>query len=195
MIELLRQAGITEGQAVLDIGFGSVEELLAIGALVGKQGSVIGLEKNPEPVRQALASVKEVPTKISILEGLAEQIPLSHESVDLVLCKGVLHEIRDLPKAVSGMVRVLKPHGTLALIDFQPIPKAQFLFYKIIATISQRKICEDRHPGFSREEITELLNPYQMEYRALGEMGRLGWLEVPLFLARATKALADSGLR
>ena len=34
-------AGIAEGQIVLDIGFGSIEELLAIGALVGKKGSVL----------------------------------------------------------------------------------------------------------------------------------------------------------
>lgn len=121
MIELLRHAGIAEGQIVLDIGFGSIEELLAIGALVGKKGSVIGLEKNPEPAKQALGSVKEALTKISILEGSAEQISLPDESVDLVLCKGVLHEIRDLKRAIGEMVWVLKLQGTLALFDFQTV--------------------------------------------------------------------------
>lgn len=43
MIELLQQAGISEGQVVLDIGFGSVEDLMAIGVLVGQRGRVIGL--------------------------------------------------------------------------------------------------------------------------------------------------------
>ena len=187
--DLLQQAGITEGQAVLDIGFGSIEELLAISALVGKKGSVIGLEKNLEPARQALTSVKEALTKISVLEGSAEQIPLPDESVDLVLCKSVLHEIRDLNRAIGEMVRVLVPHGALVIIDFQLIPRAHFFFYRIVATLSQRRLCQDRHPGFSCEEIEKLLRSYHLEvsYRELDTIGRLGWLEVPLFLARATK--------
>ncbi len=122
MTELLQQAGISEAQVVLDIGFGSVEELVAIGALVGQRGRVIGLEKPPE-------------------------------------------------------------------IDFQPIPRVKFMLYKIAATLSRRKLCEDRHGGFSCEEMVKLLSPYRLDvdYRVLDEMGRLGWLEVPLFLARATK--------
>lgn len=189
MTELLRQVGITEGQVVLDIGFGNVEELLAISALVGKRGSVIGLEKTPEHAKQVLATLQEPPAKISILESSAEQIPLLDESVDLVLCKGVLHEIRDLKRALSEMIRVLRPQGTLTIIDFQPIRRVKFILYWIAATISQQRLCEDRHPGFSREEIARLLSPYHLEidYQGLETIGRLGWLEVPLFLARARK--------
>lgn len=70
---------------------------------------MIGLERAQEI--HLLSGVKSSSSEILVLEGSAEEIPLPDGSVDLVLCKGVLHELGDLERAAGEMVRILNPEG------------------------------------------------------------------------------------
>jgi|FaiFalDrversion2_1042247.scaffolds.fasta_scaffold21712_2 ubiquinone/menaquinone biosynthesis C-methylase UbiE len=189
--DLLQRAGIAVGQRVLDVGFGDAEELIILASLVGRDGHVIGLERDPLRISQAkswLASTAEG-QRISLLQGAAEQISLPNECVDCVLCKGVLHEVRNIKAALSEMTRVLKPSGTLVLIDFQRFSRIKFELYRVLSFVQQGRSCGDLHPGFRPEELKELFAACNLE--VVGEesagMGRLGPYHIELFLLKGRK--------
>ena len=46
------------------------------------------------------------------LSALGESIPLSSESIDLVVCFNALDHMRDPASAIAEIARVLRPHGT-----------------------------------------------------------------------------------
>ena len=65
--------------------------------------------------------------------GKAESIPLSDESLDLVICQEVLEHIQEPWKAMKEITRVLKPEGRLYLqvpfiIGFHPCPNDYWRF-------------------------------------------------------------------
>ncbi len=49
------------------------------------------------------------------IAGDATSLPLAHGFFDAVMCMGVIDALRDRPRAIREMLRVLKPGGTLLL--------------------------------------------------------------------------------
>jgi ubiquinone/menaquinone biosynthesis C-methylase UbiE len=187
---LFQQAGVTSGKAVLDIGFRNVQELQEIASLVGPSGSVSGIDINPLNVQSAsekLASLSS--SSIHVKEGSILAIPFDDCSFDLVLCKGVLHEAKQLEKAVAEMTRVCKRDGFLIIIDLQRFSRLRFELYRFIVRLL-RGHCDDVHPGFTRKQLLKLLAHEQLEifqYQQLPEKGRLRFNEVNLFLLKAKR--------
>ncbi len=96
---------VLENQAnahsVLDVGTGSglfAEQFAAKGL------QVTGLDVNPEMIK---AAQKYVPTGV-FQEGIAEKLPFSDASFDLVFMGLVLHETDDTPAAVNEAYRVAR---------------------------------------------------------------------------------------
>lgn len=48
----------------------------------------------------------------------AERLAIADQSVDVVLCKQLIHEARDVDQTLAEMLRVLKPGGRAFVIDF-----------------------------------------------------------------------------
>ncbi len=99
-----------EGRQVLDLGAGSGIASLAI-ANAGA-ARVFALDPDPSPVvgRGAIASLSD--SRIEILDGVGEAIPLADASVDIVYARQVLHHTRDLDAVARDVTRVLRPNGT-----------------------------------------------------------------------------------
>lgn len=190
-VNFLEQIGIVHGQRVLDVGFGSVGELIAIASLAGDHGSVIGLERDTRRIQQAQALLEQQMEgqRVSILQGCIEEIPLPNEHVDLVLCKGVLHEVRNIKRALDEMARVLQSGSTLTIIDFQRFSRLKFEFYRVLSLVLYGRSCGDLHPGFTPEVLQRLLTAHNVkaETETLSAMGRLGPYRIPLFLLKGTK--------
>lgn len=100
---LLQQAGVVSGKNILDVGFRDVQELQEIASLVGPTGSVFGIDINPLNVQSASKKLASLSSNIYVKKGSVLEIPFEDCSFDLVLCKGVLHEIKQLEKAVAEM--------------------------------------------------------------------------------------------
>ncbi len=185
---LLQQAGVTSGKNVLDIGFRDIRELQEIALLVGPAGRVSGIDINPSKVQSALEKLASLcSSEIHVKEGSILEIPFDNCSFDFVLCKGVLHEVKQLKRAVSEMARVCKRDGFLVIIDLQRFSQLRFGLYRFIVRLLGRH-CDDVHPGFTRENLLKLLAHEQFEelqYRQLPEKGRLGFNKVNLFLLKA----------
>jgi arsenite methyltransferase len=109
---------IRPGDAVLDIGSGSGTDALIAAMLTGQTGVVYGLDmtRAMREKLQRIVTAKQI-GHMRVLEGNAEQIPLSDASVDVVTSNGVLNLVPDKPAAFGEIARVLKPGGRLQIAD------------------------------------------------------------------------------
>ncbi|QBJ97381.1 SAM-dependent methyltransferase [Rhodococcus sp. ABRD24] len=67
--------------------------------------------------RQLVHAVDAAPVSAQIAAGVAEQLPVDDHSVDIVVCFLVLCSVRDVPRALSEIRRVLRPGGRLVLAE------------------------------------------------------------------------------
>ena len=83
--------------------------------LVKYSDRVTGLDASPLALKRAK---KRVPNA-EYIEGLAEKLPFSNASYDLVQTSVALHEMKpeQLNQILQEVYRVLKPNGTFACID------------------------------------------------------------------------------
>jgi len=109
---------IRPGDTVLDIGSGSGTDLLLAAHAVGDDGWVIGLDITAAMIAKLARTVAAAGARhVRLLEGNAEEIPLSDASVDVVTSNGVLNLVPDKQAAFAEIGRVLKPGGRLQLAD------------------------------------------------------------------------------
>lgn len=112
------------GGSVLDVGCGTgviVDELLELGC---KYTGVDPAEQMIENARK----LHEGKDNADFAVGSAEVINYPDESFDAVICMGVLERVGDYEKALSEMVRVLKPGGTLMVTT--PNKLSPYLFWR-----------------------------------------------------------------
>lgn len=98
---------------VLDICCGSGQ---ATRYLAECSDRVTGLDASPLSIRRAQQNVP----KATFIEGWAEAMPLEANQFDVVHTSAAMHEMQpDQRRAIfEEVLRVLKPGGTLALMDF-----------------------------------------------------------------------------
>jgi len=91
---------------VLDVGAGSGYDSYR---LVGLGARVTALEYNPVLIRRGRSIVPEA----RWIGGFSHALPFESETFDVVCCNAALHHMRDVPRAVHEMLRVLRPGGWL----------------------------------------------------------------------------------
>ena len=108
----LVRAGLNSGQTVLDVAIGTGLIAQAALQIVGAHGEVIGLDLSE-------AMLKEAQRKLGIplIQGMAEALPLADASVDFVVMGYAIRHIADLHACLNEFRRVLRPGGTLLLLE------------------------------------------------------------------------------
>ena len=115
--ELVADAEITDGAAVLDIATGSGN--VAIPAAQAG-GTVIGLDLVPELLEAAARRAQAASVKVEWVEGDAEALPFDDGSFDRVLSTfGVMFAPRH-EAAAAEMVRVCRPGGLIGVCSWTP---------------------------------------------------------------------------
>jgi len=112
---------LAEGD-VLEIGFGSGLNLPFYDP--GKVRKVWGLEPSAGMRRKALAQVERSDLDIEFLDLPGEEIPLESNSIDTVLVTYSLCTIENVPAALEGVRRVLRPTGRLLFCEHGLAPDA-----------------------------------------------------------------------
>jgi len=109
--------GLRPGGRVLDVGCGAGDGLSALMVGVGAAGCVVGVDH--DGVLLAVAAGRALPggPTLRCVTADVAALPFDDASFDAVTCRYVLQHLAEPGRAVSEMVRVLRPGGTLSILD------------------------------------------------------------------------------
>ena len=99
---------------VLEVGPGAGANLRHFAA---KEIRWIGVEPNPYMNRHLAEEARRMGLRINVLRGTAEDLPVKAGSIDYAISTLVLCSVADQDRALSELVRVLKPGGKLVFIE------------------------------------------------------------------------------
>jgi ubiquinone/menaquinone biosynthesis C-methylase UbiE len=111
---LIEQAGIHEGQSVLDVAGGPGEPSLTIAGVVGPRGSVTHTDAVSEMVETARAEAhRRGISNIQFRQCTADSLPFPDNSFDVVVSRLGVMLFADPHASLREMLRVTKPGGVV----------------------------------------------------------------------------------
>jgi ubiquinone/menaquinone biosynthesis C-methylase UbiE len=125
--------GDVRGLIVLDFGCGTGWMSLA---LAKRGGGVYGIDISGELIKKALqlADREGLTDKIHFMEMPGENLTFQENYFDLVLGSSILHHT-DIPMAMNGIARVLKPNGRAIFLE----PMNQNIILKVWRKLTPRR--------------------------------------------------------
>ena len=109
---------IHAGETVLDIGCGGGVDTFVAAFLVGLTGQAVGIDATPEMLERARRNHLEVPlARVAFLPASAEDLPFRDQRFHVVISNGVFNLIPDKARALTEVLRVLKPEGRFMIAD------------------------------------------------------------------------------
>jgi ubiquinone/menaquinone biosynthesis C-methylase UbiE len=110
----LEDAGISPGMKVLDVGTGAGDVALLVAELVGREGTVIGIDFNPELIGTAQARVSAAGLEnVSFVVGDAASVEVDRD-FDAVVGRCVLFFAREPASLVRRLTGFLRDGGIVA---------------------------------------------------------------------------------
>jgi SAM-dependent methyltransferase len=107
---------VRSGEVAVDVGSGTGTVTRLLGSLVAPDGRAIGVEPNV-PLREIAEARATAAVGLSFVDGLAAELPMADESVDVLWCERVLQHLPDPQAAIEEFARVLRPGGRAVLLD------------------------------------------------------------------------------
>jgi len=130
-LELL---AVQEGEAVLEIGFGTGHALVELARCVGKNGKVSGIDITPQMVEISRKRLEKegLIDRVEVYEEDAKNMPFEDNLFDAVYMASSLElfDTPDIPKVLEEVKRVLKPSGRLGVISMSKEGHEDSLFLK-----------------------------------------------------------------
>jgi ubiquinone/menaquinone biosynthesis C-methylase UbiE len=117
---------------VLEVAIGTGRNL----SFYPKDVAITGIELSPAMLNIARERATELGIAATLVEGDAEALPFDDNTFDAVVCALSLCTIPHPQRAIAQMARVLKPGGSLLLLDhigssWPPVFAAQWLLEQI----------------------------------------------------------------
>lgn len=109
---------IRKGDTVIDLGSGAGNDCFVARALVGEEGTVIGIDMTREMIDLARANAEKLGFEnVKFRIGDIESLPVTSKKADIVISNCVLNLIPDKDMAVREICRVLKVGGHFCISD------------------------------------------------------------------------------
>lgn len=106
------------GEMVLDIGSGAGFDSLIAARQVAPNGRVIGVDMTDAMLEKAAVGAHKMGlTNVEFRKGLAEELPVEDESIDVVISNGVINLCPDKEVVMREVHRVLMPGGRFQIAD------------------------------------------------------------------------------
>jgi len=120
LVLLMETLSLKEGMSVADIGAGSGVISTLISERIGKTGTVLAVDIQPEMLEALAMKCKELGiTNIERVLGTTKSPRLEEGTVDLVIMVDVYHEF-DFPyEMLSNISKSLKPGGRVAFVEYR----------------------------------------------------------------------------
>lgn len=184
---LIADARMRPGLHVLDLGSGTGYPALLAAQTVGPSGSVIGIdlaEQMLEVARRKAASLGL--TNVTFRAGDVTSLPFPSASFDAVTSRFCLMFLPEIPKAVSELVRVLRPGAWLAVAVWSTLDKNPSFR---VAMDAIKQVVELPPPDPTAPGIFRLATPGDLA----GMLQQAGWIDVTEqeFLAEWSYASAE----
>jgi demethylmenaquinone methyltransferase/2-methoxy-6-polyprenyl-1,4-benzoquinol methylase len=109
----LDRAGLKPGMVALDVATGTGLVAQAARALVGPSGRVTGLDRNTGMLAEARRTLGH-----GFVQGMAERLPFRSGLFDFLSMGYALRHVTDLDVTFQEYFRVLKPGGTVLILEF-----------------------------------------------------------------------------
>ena len=111
---LVSRLDVRPEDTVLDVATGTG---LVARELVRRFGcSVVGIDQSPEMLAAAAGQTRDLPIKL--VEGRAEELPFAEGEFGALTFTYLLRYVDDPAATVRGLARVVRPGGTIAMLEF-----------------------------------------------------------------------------
>jgi demethylmenaquinone methyltransferase/2-methoxy-6-polyprenyl-1,4-benzoquinol methylase len=108
----LRNAGVRPGLRIVDVAVGTGLLAREAVALTGDPSTIIGVD-----ISEAMLAIAQKNLGIMLVQAAGEMLPLAADSADMVTMGYALRHIADLTAVLAEALRVLRPGGTLVLLE------------------------------------------------------------------------------
>ena len=151
---------LKQGMTVADVGAGVGYTSIRIAKRVGKTGTVLSTDVQPEMLRTLASNARTFKvTNIKPIRCTATDPKLPENAVDLFLMVDVYHECSDPVATLKGLRKALKNDGRLVLIEFREEDPNVPIRPEHKMSVKQAKL-ELEANGFIFKESIEIL-PWQ----------------------------------
>lgn len=114
--QLVTRSGLSRGKSVLDVACGRGASLYKAAQVIGREGSIRGVDFSSEMIRYLQCDVNEKVTgNIKLKQMDAEDLKFKAFSFDFVFCGLSTHFFSNLNLAIFEMYRVLKKEGQIGI--------------------------------------------------------------------------------
>ncbi len=157
--DVLTSIGLKNGDVFLDAGCGPGHFAIAACGIVGPDGRVCAVDVHEESIDKLneKAANRNLENIDVFVADVTERIPAADQTVDVCLMANVFHgfEKQDAQNALDEMLRVLKPGGLLAIVEFKKIngPPGPPLSIRLSPNEVEQAV---RPRAFKREKVFEL---------------------------------------
>lgn len=110
-------ADVQSGHAVLDVGCGTGEDVLALGGIVGSGGRAVGVDADPRMIQVAKARACERALPVEFVEADGTSLPFDDETFDRTRSDRVFQYLQPPEKALAEMLRVTRRGGLVSSFD------------------------------------------------------------------------------
>lgn len=117
--KLAEQADLEAAHRVLEIGCGTGNLALLV-KRTRPELEVVGLDPDPKALARARRKANRAGLSLGLDRGFADELPYPDASFDRVLSALMFHHLEEdqRPATLREVVRVLRPGGSLHLVDF-----------------------------------------------------------------------------